>query len=340
MKTISKQLLALSMLMFLTHTVLASVVLVEDTETIKEGLDELLAFLEMILLTILYILLASVIVGVFMHRNKRLPKYSRVFEVGVKLGCLVLLIFSLLFIFVVLPAEDIETNISLFIIAIIVGFFPISTLIVVASIGDVFMKRLFNLVIVGICTGFIIALVSFIINTNAYAILSTFGGNELLFFIIIAPIVEEVLKFLGVWKVMKIKNTTSALLVAIIIGGAFASFENLIYFSININPFEQGLKNWVNILINRTFVTANAHGYFAALSGYGLTKKSGHNMLLYLLCAIALHSVFNTFGLLFYAVHAKELLTFVMALVFFVVLLKIARSTKTYSKARQKTCHR
>ncbi|HEX9019311.1 MAG TPA: PrsW family glutamic-type intramembrane protease [Anaerolineaceae bacterium] len=112
----------------------------------------------------------------------------------------------------------------------------------------------------------------------------------------VAPLMEELLKPLGVWFLAGRKLTPAAGFAAgAICGGTFALIESLLYLS---NPGAQG---WVVLVIGRTG-TALLHITGSALVGEGLAIAWQDGKYLQLvwryLLAVALHGLWNGFSIL------------------------------------------
>jgi len=318
----TRSIVLLFILFFMWNTVYPT----DPMEEIRHGIDELLAFIELLLLTLLYLLMITVVMITFIKYEKvRSPEFGRTVYVGA------LVIGSIIFIaFVSVPVDNIWYKSAVFVIAFLSGFFPMFSLVMVGYVGSMFRRKLLNWVLYGISVGGIVAGISFLFNENVYIVLSGVGA-QWLFILMVAPVIEESAKLVGTVKLIQ-KTESSCLAAATVIGGTFAALENLVYFTINTNPFQTQLNIWVNIMLNRTFVTATAHGLFTSVAAYGWLKKGMHRAM-YMSSAILLHILFNGLGMYLSGIHGKEILTFVMALVYFLYLYRINKKGVTQTSS-------
>jgi len=132
-----------------------------------------------------------------------------------------------------------------------------------------------------------------------------FAAYALVATMLIAPVVEEVMKGLGVLFVSghhEYNDTLTGLLLGFTCGVGFAFVENWFYFSAKVNPFDVGLSSWGVLILYRSFFNTLAHGCFtAAVStpiGYlrGFDKLKKYSRLAFIpgiLLAISIHTIFN-----------------------------------------------
>lgn len=158
---------------------------------------------------------------------------------------------------------------------------------------------------------------------------------------IVAPIVEETLKALGVLFMSghhEYNDTLTGLLLGFTTGAGFAFVENWFYFSAKANPFDLGLSGWVALILYRSFFNTLAHGCFTAtvstLIGYlrGMGRFRRLARLAFapgIFLAAAIHVIFNLSAIAdSFVVAQRESLFFVfnpmliilMAAMFFLVL--------------------
>ncbi len=112
---------------------------------------------------------------------------------------------------------------------------------------------------------------------------------------VIAPIVEEFTKVLGVFSA---KDSIISLEDGFVLGAAtglgFAATENLLYESTAF--FEQGFQAFVVVVILRSVASTLLHGSASAVAGYGISKgylTNKHSFLPYYLIAVVMHGSFN-----------------------------------------------
>lgn len=157
----------------------------------------------------------------------------------------------------------------------------------------------------------------------------------------IAPVVEETLKALGVLFISghhEYNDTLTGLLLGFTCGVGFAFVENWFYFASKATPFEIGPAAWVTLVLYRSFLNTLAHGCFTAavstLIGYlrgvsGLHRLARLAIVPGIFIAVAIHVIFNLSALadsfvianrqaLFYVFN--PMLIILLAAMFFLVL--------------------
>ncbi|NYT11372.1 MAG: PrsW family intramembrane metalloprotease [Methanomassiliicoccales archaeon] len=116
--------------------------------------------------------------------------------------------------------------------------------------------------------------------------------------IVVAPIVEEAAKALGVSKSMTraLGTPRSGLVLGAAAGLGFAATENLLYEGGAL--MEGGVSAFIAIAVVRTFSSALMHASATSVSGYGIAKSSlgGGSWLPYYLLAVLMHASFNLFA--------------------------------------------
>jgi RsiW-degrading membrane proteinase PrsW (M82 family) len=116
--------------------------------------------------------------------------------------------------------------------------------------------------------------------------------------IVIAPIVEEAAKALGVSKSMTrtLGTPRSGLVLGAAAGLGFAATENLLYEGGAL--MEGGMTAFIAIAVVRTFSSALMHASATSVSGYGIARPSlgGGSWLPYYLLAVIMHASFNLFA--------------------------------------------
>lgn len=120
--------------------------------------------------------------------------------------------------------------------------------------------------------------------------------QSLILVVVIAPIVEEFAKVLGVYTVKdRIYEIEDGLVFGAACGLGFAATENLLYESSTF--FSEGFGSaFITIVITRSIASALLHGSASAMAGYGISKgmfKGKHTFLPYYLIAVFMHGSFN-----------------------------------------------
>jgi len=158
---------------------------------------------------------------------------------------------------------------------------------------------------------------------------------------LIAPIVEETMKGIGVLFMSghhEYNDTLTGLLLGFTAGVGFAFVENWFYFASKTNPFDVGLATWTTLVVYRSFFNSLAHGCFTAIisapigylrSNPSLKRYARFAFVPALFLAVAIHSIFNLSALADgFAVANNEvpffifnpLLIIILASAFFLVL--------------------
>ncbi len=146
---------------------------------------------------------------------------------------------------------------------------------------------------------------------------------------VIAPIVEEFTKVLGIFTVKgSIIEMEDGLVLGAASGLGFAATENLLYESSAF--FQQGLQAFVAIVIVRSLASTLLHGSASAVAGYGISKSMigrTHVAIPYYLLAVVMHGAFNYLASisLFYGGNIP-LLALLAALIFSLTAFKLVRS--------------
>jgi RsiW-degrading membrane proteinase PrsW (M82 family) len=137
-----------------------------------------------------------------------------------------------------------------------------------------------------------------------YEYLTKFEVRLVILICVIAPLIEEFTKGVGVYSVKNaITEVEDGLIYGAAAGLGFAATENLLYESTAL--LEKGLFAFIGVVIIRTIACSILHGSTSAIFGYGVSNKlvRGRNLVIpcYLL-AVFVHGLFNffvAFGLLF-----------------------------------------
>lgn len=115
--------------------------------------------------------------------------------------------------------------------------------------------------------------------------------------IVIAPIVEEAAKALGVMRSDRwMRDRRSGLVFGAASGLGFAATENLFYEGAAL--IEGGVQAFILLALVRTFSSALMHAAATSISGYGvaLRRFKGNSWLPYYLIAVLMHATFNLFA--------------------------------------------
>jgi len=121
--------------------------------------------------------------------------------------------------------------------------------------------------------------------------------------ILIAPVIEEYVKALGVKSFSRyIWRPRNGLLFGAAAGLGFAATENFLYESTAY--FEEGFRAFVVVALVRSLSSTLMHASATSISGYGVAraKTYGGPWWPYLVVAVVMHALFNlfaSFGLLF-----------------------------------------
>ena len=180
-----------------------------------------------------------------------------------------------------------------FVGTLIITFIPIILLLGISfiSFSGRNKRDKFSMVPILIFAGGVAAILSLLINQPVYNLLSE--SLYFIFFIVISPIVEEILKATSVYWVNKkfLPYLSYSFIIAIGLGFGFAAFENWIYFTLNSNLFQMGFNDWFRLVIDRTFITSIAHISFVWIFTYSYLKDN--NLKFGLILAISAHIIFN-----------------------------------------------
>jgi len=118
----------------------------------------------------------------------------------------------------------------------------------------------------------------------------------LIIVVIIAPIVEEFTKVLGVFSVKtSLTDIEAGLVFGAACGLGFAATENLLYES-SVYLAEGFGSAFISIVVLRSIASTLLHGSASAMAGYGVTKAKFEGWYLFLpyyLLAVIMHGAFN-----------------------------------------------
>jgi len=165
-----------------------------------------------------------------------------------------------------------------------------------------------------------------IVATTFSLVLETIVSDYIVSFfilaVVVAPIVEEFAKPLGIYFIRKeIDEIEDGLIYGAVAGLGFAATENLIY---GVRFWDDGLIVLISLFYIRTIGSSLLHASATSLTGYGysakiIKKQSFLSILPFFLLAIAAHSLFNLFA--FSAQTINQIIGVVIAVLFAVTLL-------------------
>lgn len=172
--------------------------------------------------------------------------------------------------------------------------------------------------------GMFAAFLSFIITS---AIVSDMKAYEvvpyaLIATMLVAPVVEEALKGLGVLAISghhEYNDALTGILLGFSCGLGFAFVENWFYFAFKTSPFDIGLAGWAALIAYRSFFNSLAHGCFTAATALGIGYAKGNPRLRKyaalafipgLFLAITIHFIYNMSALADVFVIANKQVSF------------------------------
>lgn len=145
------------------------------------------------------------------------------------------------------------------------------------------------------------------IQTGLERVYQAFAQNPnlvtLLLAVVIAPLVEEASKALGVFQVRKrMRDIEDGLIYGAVVGLGFAATENLLYESNALST--GGTSAFLATALVRTFSSALLHSSASAVVGLGIARSvwQGRSWLPYYLVGVVMHGSFNlaaSFGSLY-----------------------------------------
>jgi RsiW-degrading membrane proteinase PrsW (M82 family) len=195
---------------------------------------------------------------------------------------------------------------------IIAGVFALvfpAVFLIVIWLADVYEREPLRFVFSMLLWGLVASAIALVVNTSIFTPIRQAGGLAFIFLaIVIAPVVEELSKGLGIFAISKHSEMNGALdgiVYGFSIGLGFALTENWLYFS-NYSPASLGieLSGWVFLLFYRSIFSCLGHGWITATTGavMGFFKeRSGKSSIVFFLPAVAaaiiLHGIANSSAL-------------------------------------------
>ncbi len=207
--------------------------------------------------------------------------------------------------------HDIRPDIGILVFAVggVAAIFMPVVFLVIGWLADYYEREPFRFIVGMFMWGVMATFFAFFINTTIsliLALLLSAGAAELLIAVIVAPLVEETSKGLGLLILSghhEFNGVFDGILYGFAIGMGFAFIENWLYFATNASPVVVGgLGDWTYNILYRSFLCSLAHGSFTAatggLIGYVKVKRNnrgfeGLGFFLGLPLAILLHGTFN-----------------------------------------------
>ncbi|MFH1285967.1 MAG: PrsW family intramembrane metalloprotease, partial [Candidatus Micrarchaeota archaeon] len=185
---------------------------------------------------------------------------------------------------------------------------------ILAWFADFYEREPLRFVVSLLCWGAFTTFACFIINTLLALLIAVvsylFLGEQaaivlstIISALIIAPLVEESMKGLGVLALSfhhEMEGLFDGMLYGFIAGAGFAAVENWFYFASAGAPASSGILGWVFLIGYRSTVNVFAHGMFTATTGgaIGFAKERGWKwaqlaVIPGVLLAMLLHFAFN-----------------------------------------------
>jgi RsiW-degrading membrane proteinase PrsW (M82 family) len=172
--------------------------------------------------------------------------------------------------------------------------------------------RLFRVFAYGAVVSVIVAIVFELVflaffNRNIERVYQVVGENPnlsgLVLACVIAPIVEEISKALGIFRVRKFfDEIENGLVYGAAAGLGFAATENLLYEGTAF--VTDGTQAWISVVVIRSLASALLHATTSSVFGLGIAGKqmNGTSWAPYYLAAVMMHAIFNfaaSFGVLY-----------------------------------------
>ncbi|MGA9139772.1 MAG: PrsW family intramembrane metalloprotease [Methanocella sp.] len=221
------------------------------------------------------------------------------------LGAILVLIILLITLYDIRP----DIGILIFFIGGVAALFMPLIFLVIGWIADYYDREPFRFIMAMFMWGVMATFFAFFVNTALSIFLELFIGSGvamLLIAVIIAPIVEETAKGLGLLILAghhEFDSMFDGILFGFAVGMGFAAIENWLYFASNAGPVTMGgLVPWVYLILYRSLLGSLSHGCFTAATGavigYFKSRDSLKRFTLFafflgLPVAMILHASFN-----------------------------------------------
>jgi protease PrsW len=140
-----------------------------------------------------------------------------------------------------------------------------------------------------------------LLDQNIERVYQVLGNNpnlgSLILACVIAPLVEEFAKALGVFRVRRfITEIEDGIVYGAAAGLGFAATENLLYEGSALSTY--GVNVFIASVVVRSLSSALLHASASSIFGLGIARSSlqGKGWMLYYLGAVLMHSIFNLFA--------------------------------------------
>jgi RsiW-degrading membrane proteinase PrsW (M82 family) len=202
-----------------------------------------------------------------------------------------------------------DIGILVFLVGGIAALFMPMVFLVIGWLADYYEREPFRFIVAMFMWGVLATFISFFINTTLSLFLGAMlsaGAASVLTAVLVAPVVEETAKGLGLLIISghhELDDAFDGILYGFAIGMGFAAVENWLYFASNASPVVVGgLMEWTYNILYRSFLCSLAHGCFTAATGgmigYLKSKRKIKNFavagfMVGLPIAIIMHGLFN-----------------------------------------------
>ncbi len=218
----------------------------------------------------------------------------------------ILIAIVFLFTLAIIPSD---IGLLVFIIGGVAAIFMPVIFLVTGWLTDYYEREPFRFIVAMFMWGVLATFISFFLNTTLdlfFGLLVGSGIASLLTAVIVAPVVEETAKGLGLLILSghhEYDDTFDGIIFGFAVGMGFAAVENWLYFAANANPVTvEGLGPWAFNILYRSVLCSLAHGCFTAATGGAIgfikSRKSLRSFafvgfLIGLPIAIIMHGTFN-----------------------------------------------
>jgi RsiW-degrading membrane proteinase PrsW (M82 family) len=221
------------------------------------------------------------------------------------LGALLVLLILLI------TLADIRTDIGILIFFIggVAALFMPLIFLVIGWLADYYDREPFRFIMAMFMWGVMATFFAFLVNTTLSILIELFVGSGLamiLIAVVVAPVVEETAKGLGLLILAghhEFDSMFDGILFGFAVGMGFAAIENWLYFASNAGPVTMGgVVPWVYLILYRSLLGSLSHGCFTAATGAvigyfksreSLTRYTLFAFFLGLPVAMVMHGAFN-----------------------------------------------